>query len=273
MSPDPRVRDRGAGPALTVLCANLWHDWPRRQRWPERLESFARLAEDVEADILLLQEVARTRTLRADRWMADRLGYALTYARANGDLDAIGFDEGPAILSRFPLGEVRVHQLSRGRNPFARRVALAAETETPFGPLLVVSVHLGLVQRHNAGQIRRLRGWVAAIAGSSPAVVAGDFNAPESRSEIAATRREWTDTFRLVHPERDAATHTRARRRPRHRRLDYIFVAQPPGAPWDVVEAAHLDAPGGPHSDHRAVLARLVPAPVPPPEGERDPSP
>ena len=134
-----------------MLSANLWHDWPRHQRWPERLEAFAQLAEAVDADILLLQEVARTPTLKADLWLAERLGLAMASARANGDVEAIGFEEGPAILSRFPLGDVHLRQLSHGHNPLARRVALAAHVETPFGRLLVVSVHLGLVQRHNAG--------------------------------------------------------------------------------------------------------------------------
>jgi len=246
---------------LTVLSANLWHDWPRHRRSGERLEAFAKLVEAEEADIVLLQEVARTATMDADRWLAERLGLATIYARANGDLSAIGFEEGLAILSRFPLDDIHLHRLSRGRNPFARRIALGAHLRTPYGSLLVVSVHLGLVQRHNADQIRRLRDWVRTISGDEVAVVGGDFNAPERRSEIARTRDEWTDTFRHTNPHGDAITHTTFRpwRGPLHRRLDYIFVQQPISAPWDVLETAHVDAPAGPHSDHRAILTRLSP--------------
>ncbi|MGZ4755230.1 MAG: endonuclease/exonuclease/phosphatase family protein [Acidimicrobiia bacterium] len=261
---EPPVSDRPEAQCITVLSANLWHDWPRQQRWPERLEAFAQLAEAVDADILLLQEVARTPTLGADLWLAERLGLSMSYARANGAVEAIGFEEGPAVLSRFPLGEVHLRQLSHGRNPLARRVALAAHVETPSGRLLVVSVHLGLVQRHNAGQIQRLRSWVADVSEGEAAVIGGDFNAPEHGSEIIETRREWTDTFRDQHPHADATTHTRPRRRGGlRRRLDYIFVQQPPGAPWQVLECGHLDAPGGPHSDHRAVLARIAPTTTP----------
>ena len=258
---EPGVSHRPDGGTLTVLSANLWHDWPRRQRWPERLEAFAKLAEAVDADILLLQEVARTHDLRADLWLAERLGLAMAFARANGDVEAIGFEEGPAILSRFHLADVHLRQLSHGHNPLARRVALAAHAETPSGRLLVVSVHLGLVQRHNAGQIRRLRSWVTDVSAGDAAVIGGDFNAPEHRSEITQTRRAWTDTFRIAHPHADAVTHTRARPWGRllHRRLDYVFVQQPTGAHWRVLECGHLDAPGGPHSDHRAVVARLAP--------------
>ena len=78
---------------LTVLSANLWHDWPRRRGWPQRLEALAQLVEAEGADIVLLQEVARTPALRADEWLARRLGMAYAYARANGHEAAIGFEE------------------------------------------------------------------------------------------------------------------------------------------------------------------------------------
>jgi endonuclease/exonuclease/phosphatase family metal-dependent hydrolase len=258
---EPRVGPSPDVGVLTVLSANLWHDWPRHQRWPERLEAFAQLAETVDADVILLQEVARTPALQADLWLAERLGLAVAFARANGDVEAIGFEEGPAVLSRFRLGDVHVRQLSHGHNPLARRVAIAAPVATRFGRLLVVSVHLGLIQRHNAGQIRRLRSWVTDVSGGDAAVIGGDFNAPEHRYEITETRREWTDTFRDAHPDADAVTHIRALPGGGllHRRLDYVFVQQPASAHWQVLECRHLDAPGGPHSDHRAVLARLAP--------------
>ncbi len=257
----PRVEPVAPPTRLTVLAANLWHDWPRHQRWPQRLESFAALAESVDADILLLQEVARTPMLHADRLLAERLGMAMASTRANGDLDAIGFEEGPAILSRFPFGDIHVRRLTQGHNLLVRRVGLAAHVDTPLGTLLVVSAHLGLVQRHNAAQIRRLRSWVGAVSTGSPAVIGGDFNAPEQRAEMTATSAQWTDTFRSLHPHGEAPTHTRPahRRGPRHRRLDYVFLAQPPGRAWEILEAAHLDAPDGPHSDHRAVLTRIAP--------------
>jgi endonuclease/exonuclease/phosphatase family metal-dependent hydrolase len=206
--------------------------------------------------------VARTPALFADRWLADRLGFALASTRANGDLDAIGFEEGPAVLSRFPLDDVRVHQLTRGRNPFVRRGALTARVETPLGPLRVVSAHLGVLERHNAHQIRRLRAWVDEVSAGGPTIVGGDFNATEHRAEMVETSRTWTDTFRLLHPHADAATHTRRTRHRLgwlHRRLDYVFLQQPTGGPWGVLECAHVDAPGGPHSDHRAVLVRIAP--------------
>jgi endonuclease/exonuclease/phosphatase family metal-dependent hydrolase len=65
-----------------------------------------------------------------------------------------------------------------------------------------------------------------------------------------------------VHPDADGSTWVSGavwRRWSPSRRLDYVFLVQPLGSPWLVVDAAHIDAPGGPHSDHRAVLVRLLP--------------
>jgi endonuclease/exonuclease/phosphatase family metal-dependent hydrolase len=213
-------------------------------------------------DIVLLQEVARTSGLHADRWLADRLGYSLAFARTNGSVAAIGFEEGLAILSRFPLGAVRLRQLSEGINPLVRRVALAAEVQAPVGPILAVSTHLALPPRHNARQVRALRSWVAEVADGTVAVIGGDFNAREDDAEMALTRAAWVDAFRAVHPHASTGTHASARvwgRWRGSRVLDYVFVQQPEGTPWVVTDAGHVDAPEGPHSDHRAVLARLEP--------------
>jgi len=246
---------------LTVLSANLWHDWPRQHGWAERLGDVASLVEAEAADILLLQEVARTTSLQADLWLAHRLDMSLVYARANGAVEAIGFEEGLAVLSRFPITRTHLRQLGRTRNPLARRVALAAELATPLGPVVVVCVHLGLRGRANSVQIRALRSWVGQLRNGGTAIVGGDFNATEGSQEIGLTQQSWTDTFRDRHPQADATTHRSGapwRAWSRHRRLDYVFVEQPAENRWKVLSADHLDAPGGPHSDHRAVLVRLA---------------
>jgi len=73
-------------------------------------------------------------------------------------------------------------------------------------------------------------------------------------------RSTWLDTFRLMHPHADGTTHelhnpwgTVIKRS----RLDYIFLRHGK-AKWKVLETRHLDGCDGPHSDHRAVLTRLV---------------
>jgi endonuclease/exonuclease/phosphatase family metal-dependent hydrolase len=256
--PSRQAGDGCAG--LTVLSANLWHDWPRHRRLPARLESFARLVETQRADIVLLQEVARTPDLWADEWLGERLGMAYVYSRANGHAGGIGFEEGLAVFSRFPLADPRLQQLGGGRNPFVRRLGLGAAVATPCGEMLAFSVHLGLRRRQNAAQLAHLRAWVSGLAGSAPALVGGDFNAPETSLQISRAQTAWVDTFRRLHPQADGATHEL--RWPwggliRRARLDYIFLHLG-SARWQVLEARHLATEGRPHSDHRAVLARLA---------------
>jgi len=245
--------------SLTVLSANLWHDWPRFRRLAERLEDFARLAENARADLLLLQEVANLPSLHAGVWLAERLGFSFVYSRSNGHRQAIGFEEGLAILSRYPLGSPVLYQLSRGSNPFWRRMALGVPVHAPGGDLMAFSIHLGISGKQNTEQIARLQSWVTWLTGDRPALVGGDFNAHETSRQIQNARRTWRDTFRQLHPQAEGTTHllrwpwggTLLRQR-----LDYIFL-HPGHTDWAVLETRHLDSPGGPHSDHRAVLTRL----------------
>jgi endonuclease/exonuclease/phosphatase family metal-dependent hydrolase len=260
----PRRVPRAPTKMLTVLSANLWHDWPQHRGQRDRLEQFAHLVERENVDVALLQEVSRHSNLHADEWLAQRLGMAYAYARANGDRKAIGFEEGVAVFSRFPLTDAALHHLGSGQTPFARRLALATSLETPFGALDVFSVHLGLLPWQNAAQVQQLLSWVGARTGQTmPAIVGGDFNAHEDTRQVTRVREAWLDLFRCHHPQKDGATHEI--RFPLgagawRRRLDYLFLARN-GHCWRVLDAAHLDATGGRHSDHRAVLARLSPCP------------
>lgn len=245
--------------AITVVSANLWHDWPRHRLQRERLEAFAHLIERESVDVALLQEVSRRPGLRVDQWLADRLGMAYVYTRANGHEAAIGFEEGLAVFSRFPLTSPRLRHLGTRANPFVRRMALGVDVDTPCGRLRVFSAHLGLLRRHNAHQLARLRSWVGATVAGCSALIGGDFNAHEGTPQIAQAQRAWVDTFRHLQPTADGTTHEQ--RWPwgglLRRRLDYIFL-HPGDRRWQVMEARHIDAPDGAHSDHRAVLTRLA---------------
>jgi endonuclease/exonuclease/phosphatase family metal-dependent hydrolase len=245
--------------AITVLSANLWHDWPRHRRLLQRLEAFARLVEIEEVDILLLQEVARTPDVHTDQWLAERLNMSYVYSRANGHHRGIGFEEGLAVFSRFPLKKPRHRHLEPTFRPFVRRLVLGAEVETPRVRLPVFSVHLSLLPSHNAAQVELLQDWVTSVAGSRSALIGGDFNVNEHAAQIADMKRTWLDVYRHINPKKDGTTHELrlfSRGRASRRRLDYIFFS--PGAHhWEVLEAQHLDAPDGPHSDHRAVLAKI----------------
>lgn len=244
---------------LTLLSTNLWHDWPRYRDQEERLERLARLIEREQVDIALLQEVTRRPALRVDEWLSRRLGMAYVYSQANGHESAIGFEEGIAIFSRYPLARPQRRQLDKRARRFVRRLAVGVDVATDAGPLAVFSVHLGLLPHHNAQQFASLQSWVTAVAGGQSAIIGGDFNAPETSTQIAQARGHWLDTFRHLNPHSDGATHELRwpwGRPLRRKRLDYLFL-QAGRQPWRVLEVRHLHPPDGPHSDHHAVLARL----------------
>lgn len=259
MSPQPvkpKRQDRGV---LTVMSANLWHDWPFRRRLPLRLEAFAQLVEKERADVVLLQEVIRTPQIQADDWLGKRLEMAFVYSRVNGDEEAIGFEEGLAVLSRFPLIDPQMKNLGAGEGLY-RRMALAVEVHSPFGNLWAISVHLGILKRRNQSQWHDLRSWVTELGSDHSALIGGDFNAHEQSAPIRQAQGLWIDTYRSVNPEGDGTTHEI--RLPwgntLRRRLDYIFLRPGPYR-WRVMDARHVHPPQGPHSDHRAVITRCTP--------------
>lgn len=256
----PRLSHPAKNEPITIVSANLWHDWPRYRLFSERLESFAGMIKAENADVVLLQEVSRRQDFHADHWLAEHLGMAYAYSRANGHESGIGFEEGLAVFSRYPIQQLYIQQLGSAANLFIRRLAMGAKILSPSGSLGAISVHLGLLRRQNANQLAHLYAWLNSIMGGMPAVIGGDFNAHENAPHITRLRLAWLDTFRHLHPHADGTTHEL--RAPwgsvvQRSRLDYIFL-RPGKSRWKILESRHLDGYAGPHSDHRAVLTRLV---------------
>ncbi|HEX6958063.1 MAG TPA: endonuclease/exonuclease/phosphatase family protein [Ferrovibrio sp.] len=79
---------------------------------------------------------------------------------------------GHALISRWPMGDVAVHDLSVYRRE--PRCAIETTITTPYGPLHLASVHLGLGWHERREQAAML----AAIAGTSrrTTILLGDFN-------------------------------------------------------------------------------------------------
>lgn len=256
----PKILSDGGCSTITVISANLWHDYPQYRRINERLDDFIKMVLSENADVILLQEVARTSFLHVDEKLSDELKMAYLYSRANGHRSAIGFEEGLAVYSRYPLRRPSLRQLGGHSSPFTRRLALGAILDTPCGDLFAFSTHLSMCSKQNAAQTDHLLGWVRVITGEQPAIIGGDFNAHENKPQIGWAQRDWVDTFRKVNPTADGTTHEL--RGPlgktwRRHRLDYIFL-QPGNKNWQVLETKHIQIPHAPHSDHHAVLTRLV---------------
>ncbi len=123
-----------------------------------------------EPDIVALQEIdSRGRNSDAFAYMAKTLGSHAAEARTIVTPDG---DYGHVLISRWPLTEIAIHDLSvRRREP---RRAIETVVQTPHGPLHLASVHLGLSLRERRQQAAML----AAIAGTGrlTTVMLGDFN-------------------------------------------------------------------------------------------------
>ncbi len=258
---------RGPGPAnagesLVVINANLWHDWPRHRVLPDRLESFAATVEREGADLVLLQEVVRLPGMRADEWLADRLGMSSVYLRVNGHAGAIGFEEGLTILSKESISESRTLKLEPSRVPLVKRMALAAKVSSDQGDFWAFSTHLAVLNRPNIAQLAHLRSWVTATSGSQMALIGGDFNADEKKPQIRQVSSDWVDLYRRKNPDEEGTTF--ALRTPLgvfRRRLDYLFLQR--GEPqWQVEDAGHLENSTPDYSDHASVIAKLRRTPL-----------
>src|SRR5205814_1584769 len=109
----------------------------------------------------------------------------------------LGLEEGPAVLSRFPIVTSHVHPIDRCGGLY-RRVLVCAELATPRGPLEACSTHLDGSDCH----AERVASILGARPRTAPLLLMGDLNATEQskgiRNLIAALGL--VDTFREANP-------------------------------------------------------------------------
>jgi len=254
---------------LQVMTLNLWHDWPLHRRLDARLDQVATTIRREGADVVCLQEVPDAPDFpETARRLADRLGMAYAYGRANGDRANFGFEEGVAILSRYPLQSPQVIEVQPRVSPFVRRVVLRTFVQTPAGQVAVYCTHLTTLPWRNPVQVDWLHQFVAHDAGGRTAIVAGDFNAAGDSTQIQMLASDWLDTFRVANPRDNGYTYTLVL--PvigtllRHR-IDYVFLV-PGRSGGRVVASRRLFANGNSPSDHLGVLTTLA---LSPPHAER----
>jgi endonuclease/exonuclease/phosphatase family metal-dependent hydrolase len=242
---------------IRAVTLNLLHGAPIPGASQARASVEMRLAWTAEQlakeqpDVVLLQEASISpRHGNTAETLARLLGMDFVYARANptrlhrpidiGRLwGPLAFEEGPAVLSRLPILEHRVHRLSPRLGLLERRIALEALLEGPLGCFSVFSVHLSAGSL--AGRLRQVESLVAAVEASAsphPIIVGGDFNAEEHSHEIKKLTelRGWIDSFRHIHDE--AAGHTWGQAladtaATAGRRIDFLFSAPSGDEHWE----------------------------------------
>jgi endonuclease/exonuclease/phosphatase family metal-dependent hydrolase len=261
---------QGHSDTLRVMSINVLHGFPRFEHLSRRLDLVADEIRRQGADIALLQEVPWNRHLGSGaEYVARRAGLNYLYLRANGNRHIILFEEGEAILSRFPLKDVSFVELQPRASFFEHRAVLHATAITPWGNVDLFATHLTTGEPEvNRAQVAFLRAFVEA-KGIAPALVGGDFNAREDSPQIKALAREWVDTYRTAHPDEagwtcciDDLSH--GPDEPLEKRIDYLFLVPRGGQGVGVKGAGQvLDEPARTidgwqwASDHIGVLAEL----------------
>ena len=152
---------------------------------------------------------------------------------------------GVALLSRFPLSEVRAAPLPRARDE--PRVLGRATLQSPAGPVRVLVTHLSVNAPERAHQLRDIACELEAEA--RPALLLGDINEPPDAASLAPLRRVARD---LGEDAEGNEGWTYPSDLPA-RRIDYIFAK----GNWRTLAPARPLPDAG--SDHLPVLAVIEP--------------
>lgn len=223
-------------PQLRVLTYNIHHGEGRDGKFD--YERLAKIITDLEPDVVALQEVDRKTRRSNGVDQAVLLGKLTGMNPAFGNAMYFqGGEYGEALLSRFPMDEVKAHHLPfrPGQEP---RTALAARIKPDNGlpEFIFVGTHLchqsNETRTEQTQQINRL---FPAEEGL-PVILAGDLNARKDSDPMNVLLTErWID---VTAPQS---------------RIDYVLVRSQDT--WRVAEVTVVDERVA--SDHLPVLAVL----------------
>jgi endonuclease/exonuclease/phosphatase family metal-dependent hydrolase len=186
---------------LRIVSLNMLHGFPKFEYLSRRLETIANEINRLEPGVVLLQEVPWTlKTGSVARILAEKTGMNYVYLRANGNRWAIAFEEGSAILSRYPLADPAYLELQPRAGFFEHRIVLHANAITPMGEVGLYVTHLtdgeADINRDQAGSLLEF----VTSEKVTFAVIAGDFNARPESPQIQRLSSVWVDTFPQAHP-------------------------------------------------------------------------
>lgn len=270
------VKHPKKGTIETRLKVLTWNIWWRHGPWEDRSMVIEKSLAEIDADIIVLQEVWSDKNTNYAAVLADKLGFHFVYDNCM-DMGDVGF--GNAILSRWPITQSDVVTFYGRELTGQTRHAIFAEIDGPRGKIPIFATHLEW-QLHQSDirqkQVTELTHFVdSKTTLKFPHIICGDFNADPDSEEIrmltglAATPVEglvfhdawsfagdgslgmtWDNTnpFSVLEYEPD-------------RRIDYIFVGLPAakgaGHIVDCKVVGNKPINDVYPSDHFAVLAEL----------------
>jgi len=218
--------------SLRVMSLNMLHGFPKFTYLDKRLELIAQEIQKEQPDIVILQEVPWRWQLggSAAAGLAQAAGMNWLYLRSNGNRWTILFEEGEAILSRYPLEDVSFTELEPRDALFEHRMLLTARAVTPQGSVRIFATHLTSGSKEiNRQQAGELLGVVNQFSGE-PSLIGGDFNAVPDQPQIELLSQNWIDSYHQLSPGDSGFTCclNKSLTNPdqsMQERVDYIFIA------------------------------------------------
>lgn len=285
LTDEPAAASNDPAP-LPVLTYNLLHDGPwsgfveNGTHLEERLEMTIQELRRLQPDVIALQEASHSRRHgNVAQRIADALGYQMVFGPATERIfgirpldqliiSALGFKEGPAILSRYPIVASEIYDLPRCRYRLDPRILLRAEIDTPDGSVQAFSAH---TSKGDECQLQRVGELFREHRGNGRAILMGDLNTGEHSQVLTGWQKEpgFIDVFRAANPGVSGGTvwqDIHVERPTADRRVDFIFLLDSKTGNRSVVRSSHLafERPGRlPNgavlwpSDHRGVLADI----------------
>lgn len=233
--------------ALRVLTYNIHHGEGTDGKLD--LPRIAGVVKAARPDVVLLQEVDRntTRTGKVDQ-AAELARLTGLHAEFGKAIDLQGGGYGLAILSRFPLKDVKTDPLP-GKAGQEARVVMRATVQPGGGwpAVTVLNTHFqhddGPTREAQAAKLNDLFG-----AAEGVFVLAGDLNATPASPPVRALQKHWS----FATEPGGKGLLTIPAEAPRQQ-IDYVLYR--PAAAFRAAEARVIDEPVA--SDHRPVLAVL----------------
>lgn len=225
-----------SSPQLRVLTYNIHHGQGTDGKFD--YDRLAKIIMRVKPDVVALQEVdkqtGRASGIDQAKHLGELTGMKSVFGQA---MPYSGGQYGEAILSRFPMTDVKTHPLPF-KSGYEPRAMIAAKILPNNGlpELIFAGTHLCHQSEDlRIDQAKEINRQLPA-AGDTPVILTGDMNARQGSDAMNTfLNKRWIDATKKVS------------------RIDYILIR--PNDPWRVVEVKKIDEPVA--SDHDPVLAVL----------------
>ena len=211
---------------IRLFILNVDHGYPEFEAHEKRFHETVAELKRLKADVIVLQEAWNTNGHgnMAQRLSGD-LGLQYVFARANGSRERIGFEEGAAILSRFPITEARRIVLKPRRPIWENRIALMVKIDVGGSTLTLAGVHLS----NSDSADDQAEYLLEAARGHMPDIIAGDLNSTPTSAAVKAFVKEG---FIEASPKNATAELW----------IDHVFLTSAFHARWQIKEAAWIIA-------------------------------